>query len=271
MHLDVTDLRAFYYRTRLGRAAQAAVRGRLVEMWGDPKGFTVAGYGFAAPLLRPFLGTARRTIALMPAPQGVMAWPAGAPNVSVLTEETRWPLETGHVDRLVLMHGLETSENAPGVLDEAERVLGPGGRMAVVVPNRGGMWARSDRTPFGYGRPYSLGQLEAQLRRHGLEPGAHVAALFLPPSHHPFWLRLGPLMERVGRRISNRWAGGVLVVEAAKQVPARPRAGLSERVRHPIEEALGLGEPAPHPARRTGGAPAPAACAGPAAAPRRTR
>ena len=259
MHLDVTDLRAFYYRTRLGRAAQAAIRGRLVESWGDTKGLTVAGYGFAAPLLRPFLGASRRTIALMPAPQGVMAWPAGERNVSVLTEETRWPLETGHVDRLVLMHGLETSENAHGVLDEAERVLGPGGRMAIVVPNRGGMWARRDKTPFGYGRPYSLGQLEAQLRRHGLEPGAHMAALFQPPSHRRFWLRVGPLMERVGRRLSNRWAGGVLIVEARKQVPARPRPGLTERVRAPIEEAFGLGEPAPHPARRLAASRKPAA------------
>ena len=38
-------------------------------------------------------------VALMPGPQGVMPWPSNAPNVSVLCEETRWPLETGHVDR----------------------------------------------------------------------------------------------------------------------------------------------------------------------------
>ena len=42
-------------------------------------GMTLAGFGFAAPLLRPYLSPARRVTALMPGPQGVMAWPAGGP------------------------------------------------------------------------------------------------------------------------------------------------------------------------------------------------
>lgn len=110
MHLDVQDLRNFYYRSTLGRAAQASIRGRLLELWPEAAGQTVAGFGFAAPLLRPYLAEARRVIALMPGPQGVMQWPAGMPNVSVLCAETAWPIETGHVDRLVLLHGLETSD-----------------------------------------------------------------------------------------------------------------------------------------------------------------
>ena len=250
MHLDVKDLRAFYYRTRLGRAAQGAIRDRLIEAWGDPKGLTVAGFGFAAPLLRPFLGRSRRVIALMPAPQGVMPWPAGEPNLSVLCEEARWPLETGHVDRLVLLHGLETSEAPAAVLAEAARVLGPGGRMMAVVPNRAGLWARRDRTPFGYGRPYSLGQLEAQLMRHGFQPGDHGAALFQPPSHRAFWLRMGPVLERFGRRLTGRFAGGVLMVEAIKTQPRAPVGG--EPVRSPIGVVTGLADPAP--ARRVAAA-----------------
>lgn len=243
MHLDVADLKAFYYRTRLGRAAQRAVRGRVVETWPEARGLTVAGYGFAAPLLRPFLGSARRVMALMPAPQGVTRWPHDAPNVSVLVEEARWPVETGHVDRLVMMHGLETSEDPAGVLEEAARVLGPGGRMLVIVPNRAGLWSRRDTTPFGYGRPYSLGQIEGQLRRHGLEPGRHVAALFQPPTHRRFWLRAGPFLERVGRAVSNHYAGGVLIVEAGKHPPA-PAGGAREAVRRPIEALAGMPEPA---------------------------
>ena len=33
MHLDVLDLRNFYYRTRLGRAAQKAIRDRVLKIW----------------------------------------------------------------------------------------------------------------------------------------------------------------------------------------------------------------------------------------------
>ena len=127
MHLDVQDLRNFYYRSTLGRAAQRILQNRLVELWPDVKGQTVAGFGFAVPMLRPFLADARRVIALMPGPQGVMPWPANMPNVSVLMEETAWPIETGHIDRLVVLHGLETSEQPSVVMDECWRTLGPGG------------------------------------------------------------------------------------------------------------------------------------------------
>jgi SAM-dependent methyltransferase len=243
MHLDVLDLRTFYYRTQLGRAAQKAVRDQVQALWPEAKGQTVAGFGFAVPLLRPYLADARRVIALMPGQQGVMTWPAGLPNVSVLSEETLWPVETGRVDKLVLMHGLETSEHPGAVLRECWRVLGPGGSALFIVPNRAGLWARRDATPFGFGRPYSLGQLEAQLRDHGFEPERHVAALFQPPSQRNFWLKTGGVWEGVGRRLSSRYAGGVLIVEATKQVSAPMKPGLPEAVRRPLRVLDGLAQP----------------------------
>jgi hypothetical protein len=91
MHLDVLDLRNFYYRTQLGRVAQRAIRDQVVRLWPPKTGETVAGFGFAVPLLRPYLSEARRVIGLMPGPQGVMPWPAGMENVSVLCEDTAWP------------------------------------------------------------------------------------------------------------------------------------------------------------------------------------
>jgi SAM-dependent methyltransferase len=247
MHLDVIDLRNFYYRTNLGRVAQKAVRDQVLAFWPEAQGQTVAGFGFAVPLLRPYLADARRVIGLMPGPQGVMPWPAGMANVSVLCEETRWPLSTGFVDRLVLLHGLETSENPSAVLDESFRVLGPGGRALFIVPHRGGLWARSGRTPYGFGRPYSLGQIEAQLRRHSFQVEGHRAALFAPPSSRRFWLKTAPLWEDIGRKVSTALAGGVLMVEASKQIYA-PRRGTPVRARHPLSVLGDLPAPVPSPA-----------------------
>ncbi len=234
MHLDVLDLKTFYYRTRLGRAAQKAVRDQVLRLWPEARRQTVVGFGFAVPLLRPYLPEARRIVALMPGQQGVMPWPAGMPNVSVLCEETLWPVETGRADKLVLLHGLETSEHPSSLLDECSRVLGPGGRALFIVPNRAGLWARRDRTPYGFGRPYSLTQLETQLSRHGFSPERHAAALFQPPSEQRFWLRTGQFWESAGRQISNRYAGGVLMVEAVKHPPAPTRSELPEKVRRPL-------------------------------------
>lgn len=234
MHLDVQDLRNFYYRSMLGRAAQKAVRDQLIKMWPEAKGQTVVGFGFAVPLLRPYITEARRVVGLMPGPQGVMAWPTGLPNMATLCEEVSWPIETGHADKLVVMHGLETSEQPSAVLDEAFRVLGPGGKAMFIVPNRAGMWSRSDRTPFGFGRPYTLGQLEAQLKHHQFSIGRHEFALYQPPSPRRFWRKTGPMAERLGQSVSMVAAGGVIMVEATKRVQAVSGPGLKEAVSRPL-------------------------------------
>lgn len=237
MHLDVHNLRDFYYRSALGRAAQRAVRDQVQRYWPTGKGHTMVGYGFAVPLLRPYLPDARRVIGLMPGPQGVLPWPQGQLNVTVLCEETLWPLETGHVDRLVMMHGLETSDSPSELLDECYRVLGPGGEALFIVPNRSGLWARSDATPFGYGRPYSLSQLDSQLKRHDFIRQSHVSVLYQPPSSRRFWMRTGPAWERIGRAIPALVAGGVLIVRASKRYPPK-RTGLGDKVRvpNPLDE-----------------------------------
>lgn len=255
MHLDVLALHNFYYRTPLGRVAQRAIRDQVRGLWDieEMKGLTVAGFGFAVPILRPFLGNARRVIGLMPGPQGVMPWPSGAPNVSVLCEETMWPLDTGHVDRLILLHGLETSENPSLVLEEVSRVLGPGGKALFIVPNRSGLWARRDATPFGFGRPYSLSQLEAQLVKHGFLPERHRAALFAPPSTTRFWLKSADLWERLGGRLSSALAGGVLLVEASKRVYTPSGTAVKDMVRDPLRAMGEVVAPAgATPVRRTG-------------------
>lgn len=248
MHLDVQDLRNFYYRSQIGRAAQASIRSQLLNFWPDATGETVAGFGFAAPLLRPYLRDARRVMVLMPGPQGVMQWPAGLPNVSVLCQETRWPVETGRLDKLVLLHGLETSERPSQLLEECWRCLGPGGRAIFVVPNRGGFWVRSDKTPFGYGRPYTLTQVENQLRAHQFVIERHAPALYRPPFQSRFWLKSGPMIERAARKLPTMMAAGVFLVEVSKQT--HPQKGHMQKTRrsNPIRVLEGLSNPMPEPA-----------------------
>ena len=176
-----------------------------------------------------------------------MPWPPGGPNVCALVEETRWPIAAASVDRLIVAHGLETCESPDALLPEIWRVLAPGGRVVFIVPNRSGLWARRDATPFGYGRPYSLGQLEALARRHRFEPERHFGALYAPPSHRRFWLQTAHAWERIGRRFDPRIVAGALLVEASKQVYARPSSGAKVSVRGPLEVLEGLAGPAPEP------------------------
>jgi SAM-dependent methyltransferase len=271
MHQDVLDLRAFYYRTRLGRSAQRALQEALRTFWPDVHGMQLAGFGFAAPLLRPFLGEAERVLSLMPGQQGVMPWPSGGPNVSALVEETHWPISAGSIDRLIVAHGFETSEHPVDLLAEIWRVLAAGGQVVFVVPNRAGLWARRDVTPFGNGRPYTAGQLEAQLVKHRFTPMRHAAALYWPPTHRKFWLRTAGIWERMGRRYDPRVIAGALLLEAGKQVYARPKGGSPAVLPGALEVLEGLRGTHPKPASNFASnrvAPRPTKEAGASAAPR---
>ena len=248
MHLDVIELRRFYYRTHLGQMVQRTLRAAIAEHWADAKGRNVAGYGFALPFLRPFKAGAQRVVGLMPAQQGAFHWPVDGANIAVLTDERRWPLATGFVDRLIVAHGLENSDRPGAILAEAHRVLAPGGKALFIVPNRTGLWARRDVTPFGNGRPFSVGQLDRYLRENSLEPIGHSAALYAPPSERRFWLRMSRAAEATGRRLDAQRLAGVIIVEAVKTAYAAPRSGAAVSAKTPLEVLGGIARPTPKPA-----------------------
>lgn len=236
-------LRNFYYRNTLGRSAQASLRKRIADIWPHAKGQTVLGFGFAVPVLRPYLKEARRVIAMMPAQQGVSAWPTNASNICFLGHESFWPIDTGQVDRLILLHALELSDRPDVLLEEAQRVLGPGGRALIIVPNRAGLWARSENTPFGSGRPYSISQIEARLSPHGFLVEQYASALYHMPTRRRLWLRAAPVFEHIGHKLSPIFAGGVLIVEVSKRYPPAKKRPSQEI----LDTALGLLRPKPQP------------------------
>lgn len=215
MRPEVDDLRRFY-TTRQGQLARRLILHQLKALWPDLSGMSVAGFGYAAPFLGGF-EQAARTVALMPATQGACRWPAEGGGRTGLVREDELPLADGSVDRAILVHALECCTNVPRLIREIWRVLADGGRMVVVVPNRRGLWALSDRTPFGYGQPYSKGQLERTLGSQLFTPLAERSALFMPPSQSRVLQRLAIPAERLGLGIARQFAG-VVLVEAEKRI-----------------------------------------------------
>ena len=216
MRPDVIDLNQFY-ATRLGQTARRLIRRRIRVLWPSTVGMRVLGLGYATPFLRPFRDEAERVIAMMPASQGVSAWPAGEPNLVGLCDEAEIPLPDSSIDRVLMVHALETSEQTRPLLREVWRVLASGGRLMVIVPNRRGIWARVERTPFGTGSPFSPPQLERLMRDSMFSSTATLSALYFPPTQRRSLIRLAPAIEKLG----NRWAhaiSGVLISEAGKQI-----------------------------------------------------
>jgi len=226
MYPDVVDLRAFY-ASRLGMIARRLIARRLIARWPTVAGESVLGVGYATPFLDGLADGAERIIALMPAAQGVVTWPPEGPNLAALAEDDALPLSDASIDRVLVVHSLEMAANPRDNLAEIWRVLAPGGRVILVVPNRAGIWARTESTPFGHGRPYGSGQLTHLLRETQFSPLGWSEALAIPPLKGP-WLGSGVSLEGVGRTLWPAFAG-VLIVEATKQLyqPISAREGRS--------------------------------------------
>jgi SAM-dependent methyltransferase len=208
---------ADFYATRQGAVAAALLRQRLQELWPTLPGQSVLGVGYAAPYLRPWRDQAHRCIALTPAQLGAARWPAGTANLSCTAEEDALPFADLSFDRILLVHGLEAAENARRLLREVWRVLKDDGRLLVVAPNRRGMWAHVENTPFGQGQPYSPGQIGRLLAAALFHVERRDTALYVPPTRIRLILRSAGLFERGGRRLVPRLAG-VTITEAAKDL-----------------------------------------------------
>lgn len=229
MYPDVTELRDFY-ASSMGTVVRRLIASRIRARWRDVKGLSVFGLGYASPYLGVFREEAARVGALMPAQQGIIAWPGGGPRQCALVDDMDLPLPDACADRFLIVHGLEHCEASHALLRDVWRVLAPSGRVMLIVPNRRGVWARLDTTPFGQGRPYSRGQLHRNLESAMFRPVEWNHALFMPPVNRSLLFRSAIAWERVGARLWPAFSG-LLFVEALKEVyGAVPKGKLAPQV-----------------------------------------
>src|SRR6478672_2467095 len=206
MSSDVVDLRDFY-RTGLGQVTRRMIRDAVRRVWPDLRAMRLLGIGYPTPFLTAISPETERTLALMPASLGVLGWSPEGRNLVTLADEGELPFSDYSIDRILLVHALETTEQAGPMLKEIWRVLAGGGRLLVVAPNRRGIWARIDRTPFGHGSPYSPSRLKHTLRENMFVPERSARALFIPPVRSRFLLGSAPAWEESGERWFKAFAG----------------------------------------------------------------
>lgn len=231
MHLDVTEIRDFYSR-RLGQTVRRYIGRRIRQSWTDGRGFAMAGVGYPTPFLRPYLNEASLLAAFNPAGQGGLIWPSEGPLRTVLVDEDMFPLPDDSFDRIIEIHGLEFFSDVEMHLKEIWRIMRPEGRLLLIVPNRSGLWAQMDTTPFGHGQPFSRGQLRDLLVRSWFRPLSIEPLVHFAPFESPLRLTASPAIERLGAKVWPRFCG-MLMVEAIKEVaqPIRPKGLKVSRVK----------------------------------------
>lgn len=216
--MDIVDLREFY-ASRLGAATRRTLTAHLRQAMPRHAGFTAVGLGYATPYLTDCVPESEARLAFMPARQGVFRWPEDGAVQAALVDECDLPLLESVADIVMVVHGLEHTESPEDMLKEVWRVLAPQGRLLLVVPNRRGVWARFDSSPFGYGQPYSRPQLARLLKNAQFSVTSWAGALYFPPSARGLILSSASAIEQAGSRLMPLLAGAI-VVEAVKQVYA---------------------------------------------------
>jgi SAM-dependent methyltransferase len=231
MRPDIIDLQAFY-GSRQGQLVRRLVGRQIRQLWPELPGARVLGLGYALPFLGLLAEASERVCAIMPPAQGVAAWPPDRQNRVALAIDGELPLPDRSIDRVLMVHALESAEQIRPLLREVWRVLVDGGQAMVIVPNRRGLWCLSEATPFGHGQPYSVSQLKDVLRSMLFSPGSTATALYVPPSRSRLLLRTAVAWERIGLRWAQPFAG-VLAMTAIKQIYAVPTAPATARKRKP--------------------------------------
>ena len=210
-----------FYATPLGGVAAKLIGRRLGEIWPDRPGLSVLGVGYPAPFLHLWPSSAR----VLNATTSHHEPPPG----SCAAHAMHLPFPDLAFDRVLVIHGVEPVGQDARLLREIWRVLKDDGRMLVVAPNRTGLWAHIDSTPFGQGRPYSRGQLDRLLAGTLFRAERHETALFAPPASSGLLLRTAALWESVGHAMFAELAG-VTIVEAVKDAyAALPVASVARR------------------------------------------
>ena len=233
---DIMSLRQFY-ASPLGDAMRHILTDSILQMWPLLKGDCVLGLGYTSPYLEPYLEDGENVIICMPAQQGAAYWPAGACNRVFLSHESALPLAENSINRILMVHSVENSEQLSWMMDEAWRVLTPGGRILMVVPNRLGLWSHVNNNPFGSGRPFSMSQVRGLLVEHDFMLLRHRHSLFALPINSNSFCRMALWFERLGNFLYPI-LGGVLLVEAEKQVYASIRQPAIQKGLHmPVRAA----------------------------------
>ncbi len=218
MYHSIYDFKDFY-NSPMGNVVKHVLRQNIRNYWGNLKGLRVVGIGYTHPYLDLFMPEAERCISVNPAEQGAYPWPTDQQNLSVLAEETELPIETNSVDRVLLVHSLEFAELPKSNLQEIFRILKSNGRLIVITPNRRGLWARAEWSPFGNGVPYSGDQLRFLLRDNLFVYERSCTALHMLPLRWNIIQKSFDYFETIIPHILPT-TGGVHLVEVSKQVYA---------------------------------------------------
>jgi len=205
-----------FYASGPGRRAAARLRQAVASQLAATKTSRILALGHCAPILDGFdPGAVERLALALPEQTEIDAFAPDGRNRALAVEELHLPFADALFDDVLIVHALEHAAAPHRLLREIWRVLAPGGRMILVVPNRAGLWVHFETTPFGEGAPFGRRQLRRLLADGMFEIDHWHTLLAMPPVKILQWID-GPMLRLMPGM------GGLHLVRAVKCEGARP-------------------------------------------------
>nr|WP_267298687.1 class I SAM-dependent methyltransferase [Neokomagataea thailandica] len=208
-----------FYNTPIGQRVQTLIQRHLNSLHLPPCSRAI-GIGDASPYASSL---PEHTILARPA----HSFHNKTSQRECVVDTTRLPFDDCSVPLIFAIHALEFAPSPPELLRALWKALTDDGYLILIVPNRSGLWAHSDRTPFGHGTPFSTGQIQKLLTQSLFKTDVKRSALITPPcllKHSS-----GRLFERFAAYLPSTLAGLHLLV-----VRKNLYAGLALPVGHKV-------------------------------------
>ncbi|MGB0844101.1 MAG: class I SAM-dependent methyltransferase [Alphaproteobacteria bacterium] len=230
-----------YFSTALGRVSAQVLSQQIDEVFDSGRNLRVLGCGYTTPYLSGVTPMCERLIEIRTEETNSLATtdrttPKGlGSGLLALVESGAIPFSQNAFDRIVATHFLELSQHLNADLYELHRIVQPEGQLVLVVPNRMGLWSRSEQTPFAKGQPFTPTQIRHVLEQVGFKVESCKSALYFAPRNWHLNLKVSRFVENtmrwLGTWVGRPPVGGVLIVSVRKRqiAPPKPR-GLAMRL-----------------------------------------
>ncbi|MBR0559054.1 class I SAM-dependent methyltransferase [Neokomagataea anthophila] len=170
--LHTPDISAFY-RTPVGQRVQTLLQRHIKSLPFPPCQQAIA-LGHATPYRRALPDNTIFAHLTPPSHQE-------AGQKHCIVDTTRLPFDDCSVPLILAVHALEFAPSPSELLRALWKSLRDDGHLILVIPNRSGLWAHSDRTPFGHGTPFSTQQIQRLLTQNLFKTDYKRSTLIAPP------------------------------------------------------------------------------------------
>ncbi len=240
MQVSLKDFKDFY-RSGAGKKALKILCENLDADFSNNSNQSILGYGFTIPHLERLISRPQTAINYFPIfgenPMPDLLGLGQSAKPDIIGEAQFLPFKDAQFDKILCVHSLEESDSPKQILRELWRVLAPEGRLIIILPNRRGAWARSDKTPFGHGRPFTRSQLMKLLSDTMFNVNCAKRVLFTPPLFCGAHDSISDGFEKIGPKLFPTF-GGLLYFELSKrQFIEPPKSARKLKVLRPADAA----------------------------------